>query len=317
METGREVFTKFLKGEPLSRPPFVPMVQGLAARVGGIPLEVLTSDPTLWANALMKVTELFRFDGVVIGFDFSLMAEACGCNISWENDRPVISAPLEKLCETPEDSGRMKYALEAAKRVFMVCRQQKACVAALTGPVTLASQLFGREEGPKHIGEVKQHVVKVAEAFCQTRPDMLIFMEGQPLALAEISFAHRKIYNTLKNISAYYNVPAGLYLQGCRPENLSRFQALKMNIYVMGPSLEKRLLPLSELWNMGSGGSGIGLGLPLDDLEKAREIINEGISLYRAKGGRGLFFTGFGPVTRDVNLDTLHQVVKEIFEVHF
>ncbi|UCF57721.1 MAG: hypothetical protein JSW15_04470 [Deltaproteobacteria bacterium] len=315
MKTGRELFNNFLKGEPLLRPAFVPLVRGLMARVEGMPVETLTSDPTLWANSLLKTAELFGFDGIVAGFHFSLMAEACGCEISWKNDRSVISAPFECLCEAPEESGRMKHALEAARRVFDVCRQQRACVAALAGPVTLASQLFGRDEGPEHIGDVKQLVVRLAEAFCQTRPDALVFMEGRPLASAELSLAHRRIYNTLKNIASYYNIATGLYIQGYRPENIDQFSALKMDIYVLGPSLDERVPPLPELWELGADALGVGLGLPLDDLEKAKEIIKAGVDLYGAKGGRGLFFTSFGPATRDADPEMLHKLVREILEV--
>ena len=108
----------------------------------------------------------------------------------------------------------MKHALEVAKRVFQVGGHDCACVASLTGPATLANQVFGRDEGAKHMRDVKELLVRMTEAFCQTRPDMLIFMEGRPLALAELDLTHRRIYNTLKNISAYYDIPVGLYLQG-------------------------------------------------------------------------------------------------------
>lgn len=35
METGRELFVNFMRGNPLSRPAFVPLIRGLAAKVGG------------------------------------------------------------------------------------------------------------------------------------------------------------------------------------------------------------------------------------------------------------------------------------------
>ncbi|MBW1700729.1 MAG: hypothetical protein JRJ50_01175 [Deltaproteobacteria bacterium] len=312
MESGRELFRKFLNREPLSRPAFVPMIRGLLSRVEGMPMETLTSDPTLWANSLMKTAKLFGFDGVVAGLDFSLMAEACGCGIIWKNDRPTVMPPKSGLSEAPEQSERMKHALEATRRLFEVCRPNLACVSALTGPVTLASQLFGREEGPNHIGEVKQLVVQVAEAFCKTGPDILLFLEGRPLALAEPSATHRRIYNTLKNIASYYNISVGLYLQGYRSQSISDFTKLKMDIYIMGPSLNKNLPSLSEMWNLGEETLGVGIGLPLDDLEKAKEIIHDGLRLYRDKAERGFFFTSFGPATREVNLETLHELVNQI-----
>lgn len=312
MESGRELFSKFLNREPLSRPAFVPMVRGLLSRVEGMPMETLTSDPALWANSLMKTTKLFGFDGAVAGLDFSLMAEACGCGITWKNDRPLVMPPKGGLSENPEKRGRMRHALEATRRLFEICRPNLACVAALTGPVTLASQLFGREKGSDHIGAVKQLVVQMAEVLCKTGPDALIFLEGRPLALADLNAGHRRVYNTLKNIISYYNVSAGLYLEGYRSKSLAHFAKLKMDVYILGPSLNKNLPPLSEMWNLGEDAVGVGLGLPLDDPGKAKQIIHEGLRLSRERIGRGFFLTSFGPATREVSPEILHELVNEI-----
>jgi len=51
METGRALFNKFLNGEPLPKPVFVPMIRGLLSRVENMPMERLMNDPALWANA--------------------------------------------------------------------------------------------------------------------------------------------------------------------------------------------------------------------------------------------------------------------------
>lgn len=316
MPTGRELFTKFLHDEPLPRPAFVPMLRGLLSRVEGVPMETLTGDPALWANSLVKAHKLFRFDGVVVGLDFTIMAEACGCGIAWEDDRPRVTAPRNGLVETPGETGRMKHALETARRVFEVSRKDQACIAAMTGPVTLAGMLFGREEGPGRVAEVKRMVVQIAEAFCTTGPDALIFLEGTPLAsVPKVALPHRKVYNTLKNIAGYYDVRTGLYLQGYDPGGVDAFRALGMDMYVLGPSADKSLPPVSRVWDLGAGALGVGLGLPLDDPSKARSVIQEGLELYRTTGGRGIFFTSFGPATRDVDLEALHQLVQEIFNL--
>ncbi len=313
MATGRELFNHFLNDEPLERPVFVPMIRGMLSRVEGLPMERLMNDPTLWANSMVKTHKLFRFDGVVAGLDFTLMAEACGCEILWENDRPIASLPQKGLYEKPEETGRMKHALEAAARVFEVSRKDQACIAAVTGPVTLADMLFGRGKGVEHLGEIKQLMVQVAEAFCKTGPDVLIFMEGRPLGSTEITFSHKKIYNTLKNITGYYDVKSGLYVQRYDPSRVDRFNALKMDLYVLGPSADGTLPEVSRVWDLGVGALGVGLGLPLNDLTTARRLIREGRELYESSGGRGIFFTSLGPATRDVDLETLHQLVQEFF----
>jgi len=312
METGREVFNRFLRGDPLSRPAFAPLLRGVTSRVEGIARESLNGDPTLWANSLVKTADLLNLDVIVAGFDATLMAEACGCQIGWKNDQPEIVAPIAKLSESPEDTGRMKNALEAAKRVFQVCRDRRGCVFSLTGPVTLADRLFGSAEGAQRVGETKQPLVKAIEASCRIRPDMLVLMEESPLGKAQSVLAHRRIYHTLKNIASHYDIPVALYLQDYEPQKLAQFLSLRMDIYIPGPSAAHELPPLSEVGDLGSDTHGIGLSLPLGDLEKGKDLIREGLALYKARGKPNFFFTSLGPVTRDIDLETVRQLIDEI-----
>ena len=315
METGRTLFSRFLHGEPMARPVFVPFIRGVLSRVAGLPFQELNSDPTLWTNALQKTTDLFDLDGVVVGFDFSLMAEACGCGLAWQDDRPGSLRPALEVCQTPVEHGRIKHSLEAAKRLFKVCQNKRACLIALTGPVTLAAQVYGQEQGAEPVPDLKQLVVQVTEILCQIRPDAVLFMEKDPLALTEVNLSHRRIYNTLKNIAAHYTSPGGLYLEGYQHRTVNQFAKLKMDYYVLGPAADSGMPVFSELLSLAEGSLGVGIGLPLDDLEKTGEIIKQGTEHYRTGGGPGFFFTSHGPVTRDVDLDLLHQVTTEIRQI--
>ena len=299
----------------MSRPAFVPLVRGLAARVGGVKVEAYTQDPTAWANLLIKTADLFNLDGVVAGLDFTLLAEACGCPVEWRDDRPVLAGPAAALCPEPEQAGRLKVALNKARQIFEISRPSRACVAALTGPVSLAGQLFGLEQGAARLGEVKPLAVRVTEAFCATRPDVLIFLEGRALAQGPISLAQRKIYNTLRNLVAHYDIPVGMFLQDYEAELPAGLEQLKMDFHVLGLSREGGLPSRRALENLAGQGLGLGIGLPLDDLEAAREVMALGLELCRSQAGRGIFFTSLGPATREANLDTMHQLVKEIARV--
>jgi hypothetical protein len=308
---GRERFKGFLNREPLTRPAFVPLIRGLLARVEGMSMETLTSEPTLWANSLMKTAQLFGLDGVVVGLDFTLMAEASGCPVVWEEDRPTVRPLQGNLNEAPERSGRIQHALEAARRLFETCRSEVACLVALTGPVTLASQLFGPEEGPERTREVKPLLVRVAEAFCATRPDVLLFLEDSP-AWTGPTPAHRRTYNTLKNIASHYNVASGLYVQGVGSQDPSGFSGLNMDLYILGAAENDPLPSPSALWGLGEGALGVGFGVPMDDVGKAREIMDEGQRLYREKPGSGFFLTSLGPVHRETDLEAFHALADEI-----
>jgi hypothetical protein len=315
MPTGRELFKCFLQGTPLARPAFVPLVRGLAARVGGIKTQALTCDPTAWANMLVKTAELFNLDGVVAGLDFTILAEACGCPVEWEDDRPRVAGTVRDICPEPEKAGRLKVALEKARRVFEITRSTRACVATMTGPVTLAGQMFGLEDGPKRLGEIKPLVMKVAEAFCATRPDVLIFLEGRALSRNEIGAAVRKIYNTLRNVAGHYDIPVGLFIRNYGHQPPPGLEGLKMDFHVLGASETGDLPSRQTLVDLAGRGLGLGIGLPLEDVTAAREVMAQGVELYQARSGKGIFFTSLGPATRDVNLESLHQLVEEISRV--
>jgi hypothetical protein len=130
-----------------------------------------------------------------------------------------------------------------------------------------------------------------------------------------VNLSHRRIYNTLKNIAAHYTIPVGLYLEGYQHRTVNQFAKLKMDYYVLGPAADSGMPVFSELLSLAEGSLGVGIGLPLDDLEKTGEIIKQGTEHYRTGGGPGFFFTSHGPVTRDVDLDLLHQVTTEIRQI--
>lgn len=315
MDSGRELFNRFRRGQTMSRPAFVPLIRGLVAKVGGVAAQPMHADPTLWANSLDKTANLLNLDGVVVGFDMTLLAEGCGCRVEWVDDRPVVHPPPGPLNQAPDETGRMKHALEAARRVFQVCQQSRACVAALTGPATLATQLFGPEQAVTRLAEVKPLILKATEAFCQMRPDVIIFLEGRALAQEGPTPAQRRLYNTLKNVAGYYDVLSGLYLKNYPPADVPRFAALNLDIYVLGPPADGGLPPLEGLWELSQGAVGVGIGLPTDDLPTAREVIRMGLDLYAKRGRQGLFFTSLGSLTREARLETLRQLIAEINQV--
>ncbi len=312
MKTGRELFNELLDRSPLSRPVFLPHIRGLLSRVENRSMEILTSDPGLWTNSLLKTTRLFGFDGVVAGFEASVIAQACGCGMSWEADRPVGIMLQGDLTASPGQSPFLELGLEMGRRLFEVSRQNSACVALLPGPYTLADQVFGYWQGEDHMADIKPVMVEITEAFCKISPDILIFSEGKSLPLNDIGASHRRVFNTLRNIAAYYNIPVGLFLQDYQAAHVVNCVKLGLDIYIPGPD-SNGFLPLpSKVWDLGKNALGLGLSLPLHDLDASRKIIIEAMALYRNKPDHGIFFTGQGPVTREIAMDNLHILVNEI-----
>lgn len=301
-----------MQGEVGSRPAYVPLLEGITARVEGVAREVLEADPTLWANGLMKAAELLEVDGIVAGFDFTLLAEACGAEVRWKDDQPEIVGAAKSALAVPPENSRLSNAREAASRVFQVCRSERACLVALTGPVTLAAQVFGSEEGPQRLSELKPVVMKVAESFCQSRPDVVVLMEGEALTRAEVSPAYRRIYTTLKNVASYYNIPVALYLEGYDVEQLQRFSSLNADIYILGPSCGQRLPAVAALSALAEEALGIGVGLQGDESGQGMATLEEVVRYSKGQGKPNFFFTSLGPVTSEVDLESLRQLIKAI-----
>ena len=315
MANGRELFQTFLSGDPLPRAIYVPFLRGITARVGGVPYQELTSDPTIWANSLAKTAALFDMDGVVAGFHFSLLAEAYGCTLQWTGDRPVIGPPPEGPHPLPLERGRLPHALEAARRTFEVTRSQRSCVAAVNGPLTLAARLFPGHRAEAGLAEIKETLIAVYEAFCKIRPDMLLLMESGPLVTGEIRPALKRLYFTLKKIAAYYDVASALYIQDYRPEQVQDLAGLKMDVYVLGPDQAGGAPEPEAQWRLAEDAMGIGLGLPPDRMAQSREILDRGRRVFQEQGGRNFFFTSLGPVQREHDPQFQLELVKQIQEM--
>ena len=315
MLSGREIFLKFLSGEPLPRPAYVPLLRGITARVGGVPHRELTSDATVWANSLGKTADLLDLDGLVAGFHFSLLAEACGCPLDWIDDRPVVGPPPDKPDPAPLLKGRLGGALEATRRIFEVAKKQRGCVAAVNGPLTLAAQLFQAGQAGESLKDLKQPLLEVYEAFCKIRPDVLLFMERGPLATGEVQPALKRLYFTLKKIASYYDIATALYIQDYDPLQVGDMAALKMDVYILGPDKGGRPPQAETQWSLGGEALGIGLGLPPADPGACQELLAKGGQIFREQPERKFFFTSLGPVRSGHDPQTQLELIKQIRQI--
>ncbi len=312
MTSGRDIFDQFLAGELPPRPAYVPLLRGITAQVGGVGHQELTCDPTMWANSLAKTVELFDLDGVVAGFHFSLLAEACGCELQWSGDRPQLGPPPGAPREDPLARGRLPGALEATKRVFEVVKNQRGCVAAVNGPLTVASQLFKAEGAEADPAVIKPALMAVYEEFCKLRPDVLLLMESGPLVAQPLPPALKRLYFTLKKIAAYYDVATGLYLQDYRAGQIQDLAALKMDLYILGPDQAGQAPPLEAQWELAADCLGIGLGLSPADPAQCQQMLEIGGRALAEKPGRNFFFTSLGPLKRGHDPQALLALVKQI-----
>ena len=286
MSSGRQLFDAIRGRGVAGRPPIAAAVDALAARVAGMSYEAMTSDVGAWATGIARTTELLGLDAVMIGFDFDLMREALGGD-GWAH---------------PETRGRLGVAVETAKRLFQVSRAEKGCIAAMVGPVTLAAQLFGEDEAIRRVAELKPVETAIATALCETRPDLLLFLERAPFGRTEIGTAERRAYNALKNIAGYYDVAPALWMEGYEPGHTQGLDRLGMAFVVPAPAAADP----SRIETPG-----LGVVLPFDDPAAALAAARSTTTAGRAR----LFFMSRGALPPDTPIETVTQLVRDLREL--
>src|SRR5512135_1428881 len=120
---GRERIVKTIKLEQTDRIPWLPFVGCHAAALLNMsPEDYLKSEDAVVAG-VTKAAELYKPDGLPVGFDLQIEAEAMGCELRWSPDNPpaVVKHSLEdrdfsEFKMPTLNDGRMPVFLNAAKR---------------------------------------------------------------------------------------------------------------------------------------------------------------------------------------------------------
>ncbi len=298
----RSVMDTFLNNEPGERVALVPLMEPLAARVGGMSYQAMSGDPGQWSANLAKVGQLLEADALVVGFDHTLLAEACGVQVQWREGRPLVAATGVLRPAADVLTGRLAVVLETLDRLCQTVRNDFCCVAAMSGPFTLAADL-GLSAG--EVGELKPVMVEIARALCDKRPDLLLLREGPAICEGDIGMTQRKAFNTLCNVARYFNIPTALYVEGYTRNTLAGIDKLKMDFYFFGEAAEGALpepgwfLPLAERVR------GIGVALPFDNESEAMKLAED---CSKILAGRNVLFTSAGELAHDTDLDVARKI---------
>ncbi len=184
MTTSRELLETVLACEKGERIPYCPAIyEHKAYLIGKTPSQVCR-DPELLLAALLKEYEVYRPDFMTVGIDvYNVEAEALGCKVIYFDDsadvpgvaEPLISTPGELANLTvpdPETAGRMPLYLEAAERLLELIGDQVIVRGAISGPLSMASELVGAEnfivmtlQEPEFVRRLMKFTAEVGVAF--------------------------------------------------------------------------------------------------------------------------------------------------------
>lgn len=137
------------------RVPVIPQNSDMSIHMSGYTMKECLYDPNKLANALLSAQEMMGYDGIMLGPDASILAEALGAEVAYRDDDPpaVVSHILEDINEVDKlksvdliNNPRIKTWLEATKilldkskgKLFIICRADQ-------GAFSLATLLRGSE----------------------------------------------------------------------------------------------------------------------------------------------------------------------------
>lgn len=299
----KQAFDEYIAGRA-RRHVIAPFAEHLAARIAGTSYQEMTGDTASWATSLQKMAGFLKLDGVVVGADTTLLAEALGAPMLWQGDWPKICGRPDSMDGEVKYHGRLGAAVETADRLFQIIRGAHGCIAAMVGPLTLANQIYGEEGAREGLSTLKAAVVLVAEAFAKTRPDILLLIETVNMTGCANLSHYRRIISAIKNVGSYYNIKLGIYVEGDDPAQVSEISGLNADLYILG---EMSCRSASLIGDFGNFDVGLGLALPMD---KSARVAPDILGFHEWRDGNpALLITSFGEIAADVEIENLRNLL--------
>ncbi|OGO30151.1 MAG: hypothetical protein A2Z29_07645 [Chloroflexi bacterium RBG_16_56_11] len=327
MLTPKQSVRKAFEAVEKRRPPFIPWVFAHAARLEHMPLRRMYSDPTQYTRCLQNAQKLYGYDAVISGFDPSLELEVCGSPVVWRGEYETpVTAPaktfdLDRLkninVEAAAKTGRSGTVIESLRRIKRVSGQSLATVAVLTGPLTLAAGLTGRdpikdlterpEESLRVLEAAAGFLLKLVQVYCQVEPDIIAFTDRSIASgpAAQISML-KPVLSPVLNVIRFYNAFSVLLPGDVVPENTGNLIDLGFDgIVAAGVDI--------NIWNNVRSGRRCVLGkaIPARILNSTPPEIQAYLdSFIKDQDGPGVFITTDWEVPPEMPPDNMHLVMK-------
>lgn len=324
--SSRDLVRRYLEGRPTERSPIVLHVGPYAARLQQMTYRQVGGDATLLANSLQSAQKLFGCDGLIVLADATLEAEACGCEVEWRDDEPVVvSHPLGGVesgvrsvaAEGVETRGRLAVTLEAAKRLAAVIGKDVALFPAVTGPVTIAAHLQGPsfwtdlDESPERayetLGVSGQVMLRVARQYLDAGFEQIVVSD--PL-LGRLDPAHfprvAAVLRTLWNVAEFYDAHVLLQTQ---VDDDSRLAALR-GLGAAGLLVEHSGRTEVAGRQIGAADRGLVFGLPASLVDADPAALEVAVAAWRSGGCEPGGLVACCSIPRSAPPENVHTVLR-------
>lgn len=151
---GLERLLAAVRLEATDRVPFVPQLFGHAALAAGVGLVSYLHDGRVLAECQLRERQRFDSDAVFAFADFGVETEALGSRLKfYDRQYPDVADyalgagddPARLAPPDPVNDGRMPTILRAVALLRRALQDTAVVAGAVTGPMTLATQLYGTE----------------------------------------------------------------------------------------------------------------------------------------------------------------------------
>jgi uroporphyrinogen decarboxylase len=154
--SSKERILRAMRREPTDRVAVFPTVHHVSTRVAGETIKRFATNADVMAACLLKSYERFRYDGIEVGVDAVIEAEALGSEVNYPEDepprvvRPLLHERKDDLrkLKNPADplrAGRMPVVIDATRQIKARLGESVYLQSIVMGPMNIASQLRGVE----------------------------------------------------------------------------------------------------------------------------------------------------------------------------
>ena len=308
MSAGRNILNDFLQGKPQDRPVLLPFINCLLARFAGKPYEDILASPGDWTAALLKSMDLLQTDGIIAGYDDATLAQAMHAARVGDTLAAGFQAAAGTLADEVLSNHGVAVAVETVQRLTALAGRTYACAAGMVGPGKLSGQLPHSGDIEAGIRAIKKPYMAVAEAYLKTRPDALLLFEQLGGTGGMVPAAVARLYATLRNQAAYYNVPLAVYFEGYHPDHMDQLSGLRHDITILGRNIHGDEPGMALLLQFTDKPAGIGINL--EEPEQAAGVVRAAYSACRDR--RNLLLTGLSPPAVSIDLNSLRSVFRNL-----
>jgi uroporphyrinogen-III decarboxylase len=310
----------------LPRLPFVPWIFTHAARLEQIPVKRMFTDATQYVKCLQNARKLYGYDVITGSFDPSLEMEIGGCSVNWGGDYEIPAAgPLQNFnfgelgnvnVEEAAKTGRFGTVIESLRRINMVSGPDLALAAVVSGPLTLATGLTGRdivkdfierpEEAMSTIDDAAAFLLKIVKVYCQLQLDIIAIADRLMASIPEVHLAWlRSTLSPTINTVRFYDAFSVLLPGESSPDNIAKLMDLGFDgIVAAGIDL--------NTWNeiTGTHSCVLGKAIPSRLLTASKEELQQYLdTILNGDTAPGVFLTTDGEVPADTPPDNIHLVM--------